>query len=126
MHTCVFGFMRTEKLGLEETADYLGHCLGIRKKGLDPSFVQYVQRASAGESYVITAGSSVLSRHSWIPAGRYAYPYLLDPEGPRGGWLRKRHSDGRPRAGLLLCRHFHTYAKRTGVLHTKKRVMHLI
>ncbi|PHJ20353.1 adenylate [Cystoisospora suis] len=37
-----------KKLGLEETADYLGHCLGIRKKGLDPSFVQYVQRASAG------------------------------------------------------------------------------
>lgn len=43
-----------EKLGLEETADYLGHCLGIRKKGLDPSFVQYVQRASAGKSCLIT------------------------------------------------------------------------
>ncbi|KFG52089.1 putative adenylate cyclase [Toxoplasma gondii p89] len=38
-----------KKLGLQETAAYLSHCLSIRKSGLDPGFVEYVQRASAGK-----------------------------------------------------------------------------
>lgn len=57
--------MRAGKLTEEETASFLAHCLHINRKYLDPEFVHYVHRVSAGETPALAF--VLVSREAHIP-----------------------------------------------------------
>ncbi|PFH35735.1 putative adenylate cyclase [Besnoitia besnoiti] len=91
-----------KKLGLEETAEYLSHCLGIRKSGIDTGFVEYVQRASAGvPKYAYLTAKKLVTEQAvrLTPEGGVKRRSPLLPRGHRGSLRPAGDGDLNARAG---------------------------
>ncbi|KFH16613.1 putative adenylate cyclase, partial [Toxoplasma gondii MAS] len=88
-----------KKLGLQETAAYLSHCLSIRKSGLDPGFVEYVQRASAGvPKYVYLTAKKLVTEQAVVltPEGGVKKEARLSPRARRASGRRRSLSAAGP------------------------------